>query len=194
MLAFTPVFLLITSPLMLGELPSFSGLTGVLLIVFGTYFLGIRNVSESYLAPFKALVKEKGSLIMLFVAFIFSIGANFVKIGIQHSNSLFFLIVYNAFISGLLLLVILPKSKKSARGIGINSKVLFTAGLFNALMNLFVMKAMELAIVPYVISVKRTTILFSMLYGRFFFKEKRVLERLTGCLVMLLGVLLISLF
>lgn len=194
MLAFTPLFLLITSPLILGEFPSFFGLTGILLIVSGTYILSIKDVSESYFAPFKALVKEKGPLAMLVVAIIFSITANLVKIGIQHSNPLFFPIVSNAFTSVFLFPTILTKSKKSAKMIRVNLKVLFTVGLFHALMFISLSKAMELAIVPYVISVKRTTIIFSILYGYLFFKEKRVMERLIGASVMVLGVLLISLF
>lgn len=193
MLAFTPLFLLITSPLILREFPSFLGMTGIILIVSGTYTLSIKDVSRSYLAPFKALVKEKGPLIMFFVAIIFSVTANLIKIGIQHSNTLFFLIVSNAFTCGFLFPVMLTKSKRTMKGIGINLKVLFTIGLFNILMQIFVLKAMELTIVSYVVSVKRTTIIFSTLYGYFFFKEKRIIERLIGASVMILGVLLISL-
>lgn len=193
MLAFTPSLLLLTSALMLGELPSFSGLIGILMIVSGTYVLSIKDVSKSYFAPFKALVKQKGPLLMLFVAIIYSISANFVKIGIQHSNALFFPIMSHAFTSSLLFPMMLMKSKKSMKGIRVNLKVLSTIGLFNALMAIFVMKALELALVPYVISVKRMSIFFSTLYGLFFFKERRVMERLTGALIMILGVLLISL-
>lgn len=193
MLAFTPLFLLLTSPLILGELPSFSGLIGILMIVSGTYVLSIKDVSKSYFAPFKALVKQKGPLLMLFVAIIYSITANLVKIGIQHSNALFFPIVSTAFTAGLLFLVMLMKSKKSMKGIRVNLKVLSTIGLFNALMTIFIMKALELTVVPYAISVKRTTIFFSTLYGLFFLKERRVMERLTGALISVLGVLLISL-
>lgn len=84
-------------------------------------------------------------------------------------------------------------SEKSIKRIRINLKVLITIGLCHALIDIFVLKAMELTIDPYVISVKRVSIIFSTLYGYFFFKEKRITERLTGALVMVLGVLLISL-
>jgi uncharacterized membrane protein len=194
MLAFTPLFLLITSPLILGEFPSFFGLTGILLIVFGTYVLGIKEASRSYLAPFRALVKEKGPLIMLFVAIIFSIVSSLIKLGIEHSNPLFFPIIFNVFTSGLLFPAMLTKSKKSIKRICVNVKVLFAIGLFSALMSISVQNAMKLAIVPYVISVKRTNIIFSTLYGYFFLKEKCITERLVGALIMVSGVLLISLF
>ena len=194
MLAFTPLFLLITSPLILGEFPSFFGLTGILMIVLGTYILGIKEASRSYFAPFRALVKEKGPLIMFFVAIIFSIVSSLIKLGIEHSSPLFFPIMFNVFTSGLLFPPMLTKSKKSIKRICVNVKVLFAIGLFSALMSISVQNAMKLAIVPYVISVKRTNIIFSMLFGYFFFKEKRIMERLIGALVMVLGVLLISLY
>lgn len=198
MLAFTPLFLIITSPIMVGEFPSFFGLIGIVLITFGTYTLNIRDISHApkraYFAPLKALLKEKGPLIMLFVAAIFSIGANLFKIAIQRYNPLFFLVVYNTLNCVFLSPVMLLKSKKSIKGMQINSKFLFGVGLSHALMDIFVLKAMELAIVPYVISVKRTNILFTTVYGYFLFKEKRIMERLIGALIMFLGVLLISLF
>jgi uncharacterized membrane protein len=60
MLTFTPLFLLITSPLIVGEFPSIFGLIGILLVVTGSYLLNITKKSHGYFAPFKALLKEKG--------------------------------------------------------------------------------------------------------------------------------------
>lgn len=194
MLAFTPLFLLITSPLILGELPNFLGLTGILLVVSGTYTLSIKDVSKGYFAPFKTLLRNKGSLLMLFVAIIYSITANVAVIGIQHSDPIFFPIMSNAFTSGLLFPVMLMRLGKSLKGIRMNLRDLFLTGLFSALTSIFFGKAIELATVLYVASVKRTSIFFSILYGYFFFKEKRIMERLLGALIMVLGILVMSLF
>ncbi|MBU4332880.1 MAG: EamA family transporter, partial [Candidatus Omnitrophica bacterium] len=43
MLTFTPVFLLITSPIMLGEFPQAIGLLGILLIVAGAYVINFSD-------------------------------------------------------------------------------------------------------------------------------------------------------
>jgi len=83
MLAFSPLFLLLTSPLMLGEFPSSFGLIGILLIVVGTYSLGVRDVRQGWLAPFKALTREKGALMMLLVAVIYSVQANLYRAKIR---------------------------------------------------------------------------------------------------------------
>ncbi|MCD6455565.1 MAG: EamA family transporter [Methanophagales archaeon] len=84
MLTFTPLFLLITSPLMVGEFPGIFGLIGIFLIVTGSYLLNINKKSQGYFAPFKALLKEKGPRLMLVVAYNWSITAHVDKLGLQN--------------------------------------------------------------------------------------------------------------
>lgn len=194
MLAFTPLFLLITSPLILGEFPTFLGFIGILLIVFGTYTLSIKDLKKGYLEPFLALSKEKGALLMLIVAFIFSIGSNFFKMAIQLSNPFFFSVVSYAFLSAVLFFAMLTKSKKAKTKIRFNIKTLFATGFFEAIKFILASLAIELVIVTYVVSVRRTSILFSTIYGYLFFKEKQVIERITGAFIMFIGVMLIILF
>ena len=43
MITFTPLFLLATSPLIVGEFPNFIGFVGVILIVLGSYTLNIKE-------------------------------------------------------------------------------------------------------------------------------------------------------
>lgn len=193
MLAFTPLFLLLTSPLIVGEFPSYWGLGGILLIVSGTYVLSIKDVKKGYLAPFKALGEEKGALVMLGVAVLFSLGANFFKVGLQQSDPLFFLTMFYLLSSGLTFLLTWFNPKTFNMGRDFDFKVLLGVGFFNAVMEIFVATAMQMSIVPYVISIKRTTILFSTIYGYLFFKEKRIKERLTGALTMFFGILIIGL-
>src|SRR3989338_7015254 len=109
MLTFTPLFLLVTSPLMLGEFPNPAGLWGILLIVIGSYVLNIAELHKGYLAPFKALVKEKGPRYMLMVAILYSIGANIDKIGVRHSSPLAWAAALNTFLTIVFALILLRK-------------------------------------------------------------------------------------
>ncbi len=52
--------------------------------------------------------------------------------------------------------------------------------------------AVKIALVPYVISLKRVAGLFSVIYGGFMFKEEHIKERLIGTIIMILGVVLIA--
>ena len=52
--------------------------------------------------------------------------------------------------------------------------------------------AVTLIEVPYMISVKRTSLLFGIIFGAIFFGETNIRERLVGGIVMIIGVVLIS--
>jgi len=192
MLAFTPLFLLLSSPILLGEFPNFLGLTGVLLIVVGSYTLNIKEKHKGYLAPFKALIKEKGPMLMLCVAFIWSIGSNFDKIGVKNSSPVFWSFASNAFV-GIVMIPIMLYKAKNINKIPSRVKLLFPIGLFKGITSLFQMIAINLTLVAYVISIKRTSIIISVLLGFLIFREKNIKERLAGAAIMIVGILFIAL-
>jgi len=193
MVTFTPAFLLLTSPLILGEFPNIYGVVGILLVVLGSYTLNIRDVKKGFLAPFRALARERGPILMLMAVFIWSITANFDKIAIMHSSPIFFVVNSYVFLSLGLLPIALKKSKYIKHSSG-NIKYLLPIGFFAALMSIFQMTAFSIALVAYVIAIKRMSSVFTTLGGHFFFKEIRIRERLLGVCIMVLGVLLITLF
>ncbi len=193
MVAFTPLFLLATSPLIVGEFPTLPGLIGVFLIVTGSYVLNFKEKYKGYLFPFKALLKEKGPKLMLIVAFIWSITSNIDKIGLQNSSPIFWVIAVNIFVTLALFPIMLYKSQISINQFKTDLKALLPIGLFSALTLIFQMTAISLTLVIYVISIKRTSSVMSVLFGCLIFKEKDIGERLVGTMIMILGVLFIAL-
>ena len=191
---FTPLFLLITSPLIVGEFPNIFGLIGISLIVFGSYILNIKEKKNGLFAPFKALVSNKGAQLMLLVAFIWSITSNFDKIGLQNSSPIFYGIAINIFITIGITPFVLFKSKKNIKQIPKNLKSLIPVGVFHGLMIIFHMIAISMTLVAYLISIKRTSAIISVLFGVIIFKEKGLKERILGAIIMIFGVLLITLF
>ena len=69
-LALTPLFLIVISYIVLGERVSLYGGLGILLMAAGGYALNLHKVRKDLLAPVKAIFREKGSLMMIAVAFI----------------------------------------------------------------------------------------------------------------------------
>jgi uncharacterized membrane protein len=189
MITLTPLFLLVTSPLIVQESASFADAIGVLLLVIGSYVLNLRERSQGYLAPLKAIFRNKGSRLMLTVAFIWSITSNFDKVGVVNSSPIFSLFGFIAL--GMTPLVLLKS--KNVQYVLPNLKGLMTIGLFNALAISFQMIAVTYTLVTQVIAVKRTSALMSVLFGHFFFAENGLKERLTGATIMVLGVVLITL-
>jgi uncharacterized membrane protein len=192
-LSLTPFFLILNSYLILGEEVSFLGGTGILLIVFGSYALNIREIGNGLLEPLKAIRKEKGSLLMIGVALLYSFTSSFGKMAIEHSSPLFFGISY--FIA--LNIVFAPIGILMGReelGSFLRDrkfKRLIVPGFFYGLMVLTHMMAMKLTKVAYMISVKRVSLLMGLLYGYLFFREENIRSRFVGALLMFIGFLMV---
>ncbi len=188
-LSFTPVFLIVTSPLIVGESPAIVGVAGIFMIVIGAYVLQLSEANKGLLEPFKALIHKPGPRMMLGVAFIWSITSNMDKIGIQNSSPFFWAFSISLFIAvGLSFFVFTGKNSAMRHWKG-----LFPLGLFNAFSLAFQMLAVSIALVPYVIALKRTSIISSVISGHFVFRERNFAERLVGALIMVAGVVLILL-
>lgn len=194
MLSFTPLFLLIMSPIIVGEFPTFKGLIGILLIVFGSYTLNLDFRKEGFLFPLRSLLKNKATRYMLIVAFIWSISANFDKKGIESSSILQYIFFINLFVTIGTTIFSLKKGKLLFASTRRERKNLFLVGILTSLGYLFHMIALSMTLVAYVIALKRTAGMITVLLGYFFLKEKNIKERLLGSSIMFLGVLFIVLF
>ncbi len=190
-LSFTPVFLLVTSFLMQGEKPDYSGLLGIFLVSIGGYLLNIHTVSKGILEPFRAITREKGCLLMLVVAFIYSITSNLGKTAIQHSSSAFFAIFYLTTLAVIVTPLVWFKNRRRLMPGSPHIQYFIAIGLSYALMFIFHTWAINMIQVPYMISLKRTSTLICIAYGHFLFGEKHIRERLLGSIIMLAGVVLI---
>ena len=193
MLSFTPVFLLLTSYLMLNEFPSLAGLFGVLLVVLGSYVLNIHGAKHGYLDPVKSIFKNKGIFYMVIVAFLYSLCANLGKIGVNLSNPAYYMFMFYLIYSMLLFVIFYKKVKSNITILGKNLNYFVFGGFSTAASEILIGIAYKYSIVPYIISLKRTSILFAVLIGIFLFKEKNIKQAVIGSVVMFIGVLIITL-
>ncbi|MFH1423469.1 MAG: EamA family transporter [Candidatus Nealsonbacteria bacterium] len=191
-LSFTPIFLILTSNLMLKESPGLMGIAGIILIVAGAYALEVKR-SGGIAGPFRAFLKNRGGQLVLLVAFIYAISSNLDKITVQNSDPFTRNIVVLALMTLMLFLLIQFKSEQKLTAIKPKLGILLIAGLFAALTLLAQMTALTLNIVPYIISLKRTSALFCVILGFIAFKERNIKPKLLGSILMVIGVILISL-
>ena len=191
-LLFTPLFLILTSKLMLGEFPGPMGIYGIILIVGGAYSLEMKK-GQGVFGPFRAFLKNRGGQLVLLVAFIYAISSNLDKIIVQNSDPLTRNIIVLALMTLMLFLLVRFKSDQKLIEIKSKYKLLLVAGFFAAITLLAQMTALTLNMVPYIISLKRTSALFSVILGFIAFKERNVKPKLLGATLMVAGVLLISL-
>lgn len=188
--ALSPVFLLITSPLMVGEFPKPLGVLGILITVTGAYILNLSKRSKSPFEPLLSIVKERGSRLMLIVAILWGFGSNLDKIAIRNSNPILYIFVFICMVLFFLTIILLVK-KVSFKLIFKNSKLLAPVGLAEGTALLFQMIAYTMTIVPNVIAVKRSSTMFGVIWGKVYFKEENFRERITGAAIMIIGVILI---
>jgi len=204
-LAFTPMFVIITGWLVLGESISLNGASGILLIVFGAWLLNIPETESSsvsatnagprvfmnnILDPFKNIFRNPGSRYMLIAAFIYSITASTSKAAMGYMGSQQFGAFYFACIGIAALLLF---GRRSMATIKQNFLPALAVAALMAIMVFLHFKAMELVEAAYMVSVKRTSLLFGIIFGVLLFKEKHLGMHLFAAAMMLCGVFVIGL-
>lgn len=204
----TPLFLLVTSPILVQEWPTWADAVGVLLLVIGSYVLNLPPSSASNTnvwTPLRAMAQNQGSRLMLCVAFLWSITSNFDKIGVVNSSPLLWAIaLFSTIAVGMVPFIFFRLStgqftqKQTRQNLSRLAplvqqwRLLGMMGVFNAIAITFQMVALTLAPVAQVIAVKRMSALLCVLFGHFFFQERELGERLAGATIMVTGVVIMS--
>ncbi|MFC1523779.1 EamA family transporter [Thermodesulfobacteriota bacterium] len=192
-LSFTPLFMILTGFFILQETISVWGGLGIGCIVAGSYVLNLGTVDKSLWAPLTALFREKGSWIMMIVAFLYAFAAVLGKEGILHSSPLYFSYFFFLTFNGLLLAGLLITRKVKIQTIFKNSgRGLWIGGLFMSHITTHGI-AIALGTAAYMIAVKRSSILLSVLLSWLILKEGDIKHRGLGTLLMFCGAVLITL-
>ncbi len=194
-LAFTPGFIILTGWIILGEKISTGGLWGIILIMAGAYSLNLSHTRYGLAGPLMAIFREPGSRLMLLVSFIYAFTSTIGKLAIIHSNPYFFGIIYNVALTALMVLF-LPSAVNAGSRKNLIKKPLIglILGAIVAVEIFSHMLAISLTNVAYMISLKRMSLLFGVVYGALLFKEEKIMERLAGAIIMITGVFLIGWF
>jgi drug/metabolite transporter (DMT)-like permease len=197
MILLTPVFLLLTSFIFLGEAVSLLGGAGVALTVLGLWVTTRSNHEHAKVPDF-----AKGNLLGILVAFLWSISTNFDKLATVYSNQVFAPAVASAIMAGGYAVYLLVKhrtvlvraaaeSPNNHRFLGAGFAILLLLGLTMALSNVLHNSALLAGFVTYTIAVKRTGVLFGVFWGWLFFHEKNIASKLFGVIIAILGVVAI---
>jgi len=192
-LGLTPLFLAGTAFLVLGERLSYSGLTGIVLIVIGAYVLNVSRLRQGLLAPIAAIAREPGSRLMVVVALLYSITALLGKMAAQRAGPLLFAAVYTVIVVLALTPAVLRNSRADLLRKAFRNPWFLAMGPCYGLMMWCHLNAIVMVEASYMISVKRCSLLFGIVYGRLIFKEGGFRERISGGLVMIAGILCITL-
>ena len=194
-LAFTPVFNTLTGYLLLQEQVSLIGFSGILLVVFGAWLLNLehaRGEQFNILAPFRAIITERGSRLMLITAALYSMTSVLGKGALAYTTPVFFGTLYYVVI-GFTVIVIFSVGAGTPVNVLWRRPIAHMAiGLFMGVMVLTHFFAIQHIEVAYMIAVKRTSLLFGILYSVLLFHERARAEHFMAAGLMLAGVYLIA--
>lgn len=191
--ALSPMLVLISAPFIVAEFPGVWGFLGIMITTVGIYVLKLDKKSKGYLKPFKAIKEESGVKYMLVMLLLYSLAAPVDKIGVEASSAIVYSLALH--IGQLLFLTPLMFYKEDSWFVEIknNRKSIFSIGFLSGVASVLQMTALTYTLVVYVITVKRSGILFSVLAGHFLFDEENIFERFLGAIIIVVGLLLIAL-
>jgi drug/metabolite transporter (DMT)-like permease len=193
LLALTPFFLLILSMIFLKEIPNIYGIIGILLVVFGSYFLNLKDIKQGIFKPFKAIFTGKGASLALLGSSLFAISSTIDKRNLNLTNPIFYL-SSKFFVFLIVFIIIFIKKKPNIKNIKSNWKKVLLLNILSVISQFCLIFAMSLGYISYVISIRRSSILFDVGYGHFVFKEKETKQRFIGAVVILIGLVMITFF
>lgn len=194
--AFNPVFTAVLSLIFLGESLEVKGWFGIFLVVLGAYMLQLSKTRKGIFGPLKAMSSNKAVQFSIAAYLIWSISPIFEKTAILHTFPL-----TPPFIGLASMAITIPtyailvskfsKRKNILEGIKKNFTLLLLTGVLGGAGIVAAYTAFSLTNVGFATAVFKTSVLFTVVLGWIFFKEKDIKSRLLGSLVMLAGVFLL---
>lgn len=200
LISLTPLVMVPVELVLLGDLPRPVGLMGVATIVAGVYILNLRSGRTRPLDPVRAVVRDRGALFALALAVVWAITGVIDKVAIRHSSTAF----YAATSSALIALLFAPaairargRASHPAEGQSPPSQrallLFLLQSLFFAVMLIAQFEAIRLTLVSYVIAIKRTGTLLSVIFGYLFLSEREFGYRMLGAVVIVAGIFMLAL-
>lgn len=186
--ALTPLVALVPAFFILGEVPSWLGLSGILLVVAGGYVLNLETVrGDGIWGPMKAIARERGTRYMLGAAVLFGLAAVQGKdLSLKSSvlwAALTFFTAHNLVIIGI---IAATRAGGIKRLCSLYKPGLLIAVIWAVHIYCHFTAVMEVD-VAYMISIKRLNGLIAVLLGGVLFREANMLQRLMGAACMSAG-------
>jgi drug/metabolite transporter (DMT)-like permease len=191
-LAFTPAFMILTGFLVLNEKINIWGGLGVGFIVLGSYILNFKEIRYGLLKPFTALLHEKGSWMMLIVALVFSFAAVIGKKAMLHSSPLYFSYYFFLVFNITILAALFITRQSSLRKVLQHPRKGSWLGALLMIHISFHGLAIAISTAVYMVAIKRSSILFSVLMSWLILQEEDIKYRGLGTILMFAGMLFIG--
>jgi drug/metabolite transporter (DMT)-like permease len=192
-MSLTPVLLLPTGFLLIGEIPKPHQIAGVLLIVAGSLAMNAQHLNQGVLRVLSAPFEKEASRNALWAALLFALSNPVDKIVVGMSHPVVYAFGYSLALTGFFGALMFFKGRVRRPPIPGTWHWVAAAGAVDALALLLQFNAYRYLDVTLVIAIKRGGVILSVLAGWLVFRESKIADKLFATAIMAGGMLLIYL-
>ena len=193
-LTFTPALIPLTAYLIMSETIAPIAFVGIGFTVAGSYIL-FWETDRKLLDPFRKMFKEPGSIMMLITAIIYSVTSVLgrkLTLEVGSVNMSAFYPLSSGIVS---ILVALILSRPKVESISLKTGLLLGGIVVVSIAALsFHFIAIQSVQTAYMITLKRSSALFSLVFAFLLFREKNLGKRAFGIALMLIGIGVVAIF
>jgi drug/metabolite transporter (DMT)-like permease len=196
--SYKPIVGMVFGIFLLYEIPSWIGLFGVLLILFGSYFISDTGGSKGKNNSLINLFYDKGVRLRIAALLLSGVEAVFLKKALYYSTPLVSmgLWCFSGFIvSGITSVILLRKNLiNEFYEFPENKKTFFFLFITTGLMQFTTLLIFEKMQVSYALALFQISSLVSVFLGYKYFEEKNIKERIIGSVLMIIGAAFIIIY
>lgn len=193
--AFNPVFTTLISFLMLGEVIALRGIIGIALVCVGAYSLQLSKIKRGWFTPLVGLMTHRGVQLSFIAYFLWAITPILQKTAIFHTNPQVPPFVGLMGLLGTTIIFTFFVAKKSKNRFFLMKKyiwVFMLVGILGIIANISAFTAFSLANLGFVTAIFKLSMIFTVIFGWIFFRERNIQDKLLGAFTMLIGVVLLT--
>lgn len=194
LLGLAPMLTVIINAIIFQELPSVGGILGMLIIVLGLYTLNVQKQNEHFLEPWKHLINNMAFRYISLMLISYSVGIVIDKLAITASSVYFYSLINYLFVSTALFIIAMFKARKQFSQLKRNVVPFSLIGLVVAGYTWLRFTALEIGNAGYVSATLSTNVIFTIVLGLIFFKEKNASRKIAVGLTMLIGLAMIKIY
>jgi uncharacterized membrane protein len=191
----SPALVLVFAVLFLGEQVSLEGVAGILLVAVGVYIINMKHISgQELLEPIKSISSDRSTrfafLTLISVAFYSIVD----KMAVHHMHPILFAFFHlfcgMCYYTPYILLTKKVDIIRKEWHTGLMRSIM--AGVIGIIGYSLILIAFTIERVSYIVSLRQLSVVFAVLMGSFWLKEKHTVMRLSGAVVIFAGCFLIS--
>ncbi len=189
-----PLFTQIWAILFIGEILSRGGIFGIVLVMIGLFVISLKGFQLEHLIPESDRLTSRPYILALTAAVASSIYSVIDKVGVQILHPVYYIWLINLWMAIFTGLYLILRRQVSFLKIWKEwKKEILIIAILQNIAYLLVLMAMQMSKVSYVVAFRQVGALFGAGMGIFLLKESYWKTRISGALILTLGLVLIGL-